>query len=120
MPSANTADSGLKGLIERKFTLFWMWCLVNWIELAIKDTLNGSLFFELIDEMLLRLYYLYEQSPKKYKELEQIISDLKECHQFHLSNLSKLVDQGGQITKLTALKCVLSKYGACTPDFDII
>ena len=63
--SANIADGGLKGLVERKLNwIFWMWCLAHRMELAIKDALNGTAF-DLIDEMLLRLYYLYKKSPKK-------------------------------------------------------
>ena len=33
-------------------------------------------------KLLLRLYYLYEKSPKKYRELKGIITDLKECFEF--------------------------------------
>ena len=40
-----------------------MWCLAHRLELAIKDALHGTAF-DLVDEMLLRLYYLYEKSPK--------------------------------------------------------
>jgi len=36
-----------------------------------KDTLKGTA----IDDMLLELYYLYEKSPKKCKQLEDVISD---------------------------------------------
>ena len=45
------------------------------LELAIKDALKST--FDEIDEMLLRLYYLYEKSPKKCRELEDIVADLK-------------------------------------------
>ena len=38
--------------------IFWMWCLAHRLELAIKDALTGT-FFDSLDEMLLRLYYLY-------------------------------------------------------------
>ena len=57
--SANIAAGGFNSLFESRFSwMFWMWCLAHQIELAIKDALNGTAF-ELIDEMLLRLY-LYE------------------------------------------------------------
>ena len=32
--------------------------------------------------MLLRLYYLYEKSPKKCRELSELINDLKEVYEF--------------------------------------
>ena len=48
--------------------VFWMWCLAHRVELAIKDALKSTTF-DLIDEMLLRMYYIYEKSPKKCREL---------------------------------------------------
>ena len=38
--------------------------LVHRLELALKDALKGTLF-TVIDEMLLRVYYLYKNSPKE-------------------------------------------------------
>ena len=58
--AANIAVSGLKGLVEGQLEwVFWMWCMAHRMELAIKDALKGTTFDE-INEMLLRLYYLYE------------------------------------------------------------
>ena len=51
-----------------------MWCLAHRLKLSIKDALSNTTF-DLVNEMLLRLYYVYEKSPKKCKELETIISD---------------------------------------------
>ena len=63
--SANIVGHGLKGLVEQKLPwIFGMWCLAHQMELAIKDALTGTAF-DVLDEMLLRLYYLYEKSPKK-------------------------------------------------------
>ena len=59
--------SGLKGLVEAKLGwIFWMWCLAHRLKLSIKDALSNTTF-DLVDEMLLRLYYVYEKSPKKCK-----------------------------------------------------
>ena len=38
-------------------------CSAHCAELAVKDALKGTCF-NLIDEMLLRLYYIYEKSQK--------------------------------------------------------
>ena len=54
------------------------WCLSHHLELLIKDALNGTLF-GLIDEFLLQAYYIYEKSPKKCRELEEIVVELKGC-----------------------------------------
>ena len=54
------------------------WCLSHRLELSIKDAHGGSLF-GLIDEFLLQIYYVNEKSPKKCKELEEIVVELKGC-----------------------------------------
>ena len=40
-----------------------------------KDALKPT--FATVEELLLRLYYIYEKSPKKCRELEDIVSELK-------------------------------------------
>ena len=56
--------------------LYWAWCFAHKLELACKDALSSSLFHS-IDEMLLKLYYVYAKSPKKSKELCEIVEDLE-------------------------------------------
>ena len=36
-------------------------------------------YFADVDEFLLLLYYVYNKSPKKCQELEDVVSELKEC-----------------------------------------
>ena len=70
--SANIAKGGL---VESQCEwMFWMWCLAHRLELAVKDALKGSAF-DAVD-MLLKLY---EKAPKKCRQLEEVVSDLKEC-----------------------------------------
>ena len=111
--SANIAGGGLKGLVEQKLPwIFWMWCLAHRVELAIKDALCGTTF-DALDEMLLRLYYLYEKSPKRFRE---IISNLKECFLFDDGGAKPIRASGSRWIshKFNALKRVLSRYGAYT------
>ena len=111
--SANIASGGLKGLIEKEIPwLFWSWCLAHRVELAVKDSLKGTLFDD-IDEMLLRLY---EKSPKKCRELEEIILDLRQIIQFDDSGTRPLRASGSRWIshKLSAMKRVISKFGAYT------
>ena len=61
--------------------LYWAWCYSHRLELACKDALTSPLFAE-INEMLLRLYYLYKKSLKKSQELSAIVEDLKEVFLF--------------------------------------
>ena len=48
------------------------------VVLSLKDTLKDTLFSS-IDEMLLQVYYLYEKSPKKCSELDEVVVELKAC-----------------------------------------
>ena len=76
--SANIAGAGLKWLVEKEMPwVVWMWCMTQCLELAVKDALKHT-HFEYIDDMLLQLYLLYENSPKKCQELEKIVADLTE------------------------------------------
>jgi len=44
------------------------------LELAVKDALKQT-HFEQSDDMLLQLHLLYESSPKKCHEIEEIVTD---------------------------------------------
>lgn len=114
--SSNIAAHGLKGLVEEHLDwIFWMWCMAHRLELAVRDALKDTPF-DLINEMLLRLYYVYEKSPKKCRELEDIISDLRECLVFNDSGIRPIRASGSRwIThKVNATKRVISKFGAYT------
>ena len=114
--SANVAASGLKGLVEGRLSFFfWMWCMAHRLEIAIKDVLK-KMAFDLINELLLRLYYLYEKSPKKCCELEDVVSDLKGCLMFDDNRVRPVRASGSRwiAHKFQAKKRVLSKYGAYT------
>jgi hypothetical protein len=69
--SANIAAAGLKGLVEKEIPwVYWSWCLDHRVELAVKDALKGT-SFDLIDEMLLRLYYkVTEEMPGARRDSE--------------------------------------------------
>ena len=63
--AANVAAAGLKGLVEKEVPwLYWSWYLAHRVELAVKDVLKGACL-NLFDEMLLRLYCIYEKNSKK-------------------------------------------------------
>ena len=44
-------------------------CMAHRQELAIQDALKDS-FFDEVDDMILRIFYLYQKSPKKLRELK--------------------------------------------------
>lgn len=55
--------------------VMWSWCYAHRLELACKNTLTSALFKD-IEELLLRLYLLYERFPKKRRDLVAMIDDL--------------------------------------------
>jgi len=114
--SANIANSGLKGIFERKLEwIYWSCCLTYRSELTIKNALQGS-YFQSIDNMLLKLYYLYEKSAKKCCELSEIINDLKQFLEFDDNDVKPIRASGTRwvTQKLSAMKRILSKYGVYT------
>uniref|UniRef100_A0A1X7TPP9 DUF4371 domain-containing protein n=1 Tax=Amphimedon queenslandica TaxID=400682 RepID=A0A1X7TPP9_AMPQE len=89
-----------------------MWCIAHKVELTIKDALKGTAF-DLIDDML-KLYYMYEKSPEKCRQLEEIICDLKDCLKFDDKGIKPVQASGSRwVThRLKAMKHVISKYEA--------
>ena len=77
--SVNIAEqNGMKGKLQAALPwLHWAWCYAHRLELACNDAFSSHLFHD-VDEMLLRLYYLYEKSPKKCRDLSDLVGDLKE------------------------------------------
>ena len=72
----------MKGKLQAALPwLHWAWCYTHRLELACCDAFSSRLFRD-IDEMLLRLYYLYEKSPKKCRDLSDLVSDLKDVYEF--------------------------------------
>ena len=66
-----------------------IWCLSHRLELSLKDALKSTCF-DATDDLLLKLYYLHHMSPKKCRQLEDVVTSLKEC-----LDSSKLPHKGG-------------------------
>ena len=110
--------NGLAALLKREIPwVICFWCLAHRLELSIKDALSGT-FFGFIDEFLLQVYYVYERSPKKCRELEEIVSELKGC-----LDSTEMPKEGGTrplrasgtrfIThKVAALNRIIDRFGA--------
>lgn len=113
--SANISEqNGMMGLMQSAHPwLVWAWCYAHRLELACKNALTSTTF-KSIEEMLLRLYFLYEKSPKKIRELEEIVEDLKEVFEFPPSGNKPIRSQGSRWInhKRKALQRVIDRYGA--------
>lgn len=85
--SVNIADNGLKGYLEQNCPwIVTFWCLAHCLELSIKDALKST-YFSTIDDVLMRLYYLYENSAKNvenwmmlYKTSNFVLQNLNQDH----------------------------------------
>jgi hypothetical protein len=90
----------------------WLWCYAQRLELACKNALTSTLF-KGIEEMLLTLYFLYEKSPKKTRELEGIVEDVKEVFELPKGGNKPVRSQGSRWInhKRKALLRVVDQYG---------
>ena len=73
---------GVISILQRHLPwVIYVWCVAHRLELALKDALQGTIFDD-VDEVLLRLYYLYENSPKKLRQLRDLQRMYSETLQF--------------------------------------
>ena len=82
-----SVNSGLKGGIATKLReeeyLFWLsfiWCLSHRLKCAISDSLHEHL--SPLKQFLCNLFYLYEKSSRKLKELCVVHETLKNIYEF--------------------------------------
>lgn len=116
--NVNIGGGGVRGLIQSdRPWVITVWCLAHRLELALKDALSKT-YFSVVDEFLLRLYYLYHKSPKKCKELEDMVSTLKECLsdcEFPaVSGIRPMRACGTRFVthKVSALERIIDRFGA--------
>ena len=57
------------------------WCVAHKLELALEDSLSGTSFDD-VDELILRMYYLYKRSPKKLRQLKELMSVYEDSENF--------------------------------------
>ena len=73
---------GVISILQRHLPwVIYVWCVTHHLELALKDALQGTIFDD-VDEVLLCLYYLYENSPKKLWQLRDLHRMYSETFQF--------------------------------------
>ncbi|XP_064404677.1 zinc finger protein 862-like isoform X1 [Halichondria panicea] len=106
--------NGMRGKMQRALPwIFWGWCYAHRLELACKDSFTSGLF-QGISDMLLRLYYLYSKSPKKLRELAEVVSDLRGVFEFPKSGDTPIRSEGSRWIshKRQALQRIVDRYGA--------
>ena len=114
--SANIAAAGMKGLVEKELPWGFLDVVLGSQARVGCQGCNQTHSFDLIEEMLLRLHYVYERSPKKCRQLEEIIANLKQCLVFDDAGVRPVRASGSRwVThKPNAMKYVLAKFGAYT------
>ena len=101
---------GLGALIKE--TAPWLelaHCFNHRIELALKDASENSAFAK-IETILMKLYYLYQKSPKRYRELKE----LSEAYEKTITKPTKAHDTRWINHKYRAMERVLDNYGPYT------
>ena len=53
-------------------------CFNHRLELAVQDAFKGVKAFEDVDEMLLKLFYYYQKSPKRLRDLRSFAENFEE------------------------------------------
>ena len=99
--NVNVGEHGLRGV--DKPWLITIWCLAHRLELA----LNAALKNTDIDEFLLRIYYVYTKAPKKCRELEEVVGELK-----FLLNPSELPTGGNRPLRACGTRFIAHKVCA--------
>ena len=107
-------DGGVQALFQEILEwIVFVWCHAHKLELALSDSLKNT-FFKDVDNVLLKLYYLYEKSGKKLCELEEIHTLMRQCFEFEEGSRVKPVRANGTrwlAHKVAALERVYDKYG---------
>ena len=98
----------------------FVWCLAHRLELALKDALKE--WMDPISLCLQNLYYLYEKSSKKLRELRDFHLTLREVYEFENNQVKPHRACGTRWIshKLLALGNMLDKYGLYMQHFENI
>ena len=93
--------NGVIALMREKYPwVYFIWCLAHRLELSLKDAI-GETCFKSVDEMILRLYYLYVKSPKKMRKLKELYASYKDLFS---------CTEGVKPKKASGLKGVQNRY----------
>ena len=91
-----------------------MWCFSHRLELALKDALQD--FTTPVDESLMHLYYLYQKSSKKLRELKSLFKDIKGDFEMFGDGVKPLKSTGTRWIdhRVPAMGRVIDKFGLYT------
>jgi hypothetical protein len=109
-------NSSLKAGVISKFKVempwvTFVWCISHRLELALKDALKKSI--DPVDTCIRNLYYLYEKSSKKLRELKSLFGILNEMYEFSNNRVKPNRAAGTRWIdhKVRAIEGMIDKYG---------
>ena len=82
-------------------------CFNHRLELGVKDAFTGIKAFEDVDELLLKLYYFYQKSPKRLRDLRSFAEEFGES----VPKPTKACGTRWINHKWSAMKIALENYG---------
>ena len=82
-------------------------CFNHKLELVIKDAFATTIFYHNIDEMLTKLYYLYQKSPKRLQQLRE----LNDAYEKSIPKPTKAYGTRWVDFKFQAMERILGNYG---------
>ena len=82
-------------------------CFNYRLELAIKDVFTTTTFYHNIDEMLIKLYYLYQKNPKRLQQLRE----LNDTYEKSIPKPTKAYGTRWVDFKFQAMERILGNYG---------
>ena len=83
-------------------------CFNHRLELAIKGAFTTTTFYRNIDEMLTKLYYRYQKSPKRLQQLRE----LNNANEKSIPKPTKAYGTQWVDFKFQAMERILGNYGA--------
>ncbi len=105
-------DSIKTRLREKSPWMVFIWCVAHRLELALSDALKTTEFKE-VDDMLLKMYLLYNKAPKKLRQLEELHDLYQQTMEFDEGGVKPKKSSGSRWIshKLAAMKMCLDKWG---------
>ena len=105
--------AGVISLLQRRFGkhIKFFWCMNHRLELAIKDAIQNDM--EEVETALRDLYYIYQNSGKRLRELRSLHEILKEMYSFENRQVKPSKSSGTRWIdhKLRAMKAFIDKRG---------
>ena len=99
-------------LREESPWMVFIWCIAHRLELALSNALKTTEFQE-VDDMLLKMYFLYKKAPKKLRQLEELHDLYQRSMEFDEGGVKPKKSSGSRWIshQLAAMKMCLDKWG---------